>query len=235
LSSIPEKYNNVSLWDEIHGNDKLNIADYETPFPNRSTMAFYQHYVLKNKLNTPLSKWLDFGCGSGSALLNLYKFGLRCNLTATDVSPRALIKVQKNFSTVGVEIETMPLVKRHLDVEDNSFDFINAEGSIYYDSFEGVKSSIKELHRILKPGGYLRFTILSDRDRYALESFQKSENTYKVLKAGHWEHDITLCCLSRQSVFQIMDKFESTTVGYEDINYTGCDETKSNLIVTGLK
>ncbi|MCC5929305.1 MAG: class I SAM-dependent methyltransferase [Cyclobacteriaceae bacterium] len=101
----------------------------------------------------PEPKILDIGCGSGHQTLALARIA-PCEITAVDVYDGFLRKLKDNASqaTLKGSITTLNASMFELPFEDEQFDVIWSEGSIYIMGFE---NGLQTWKRFLKPGGYL--------------------------------------------------------------------------------
>jgi SAM-dependent methyltransferase len=95
----------------------------------------------------------DIGCGTGAQTMTLAQ-NVEGQITAVDLFPQFLDKLQANARTLGLEdkISTLEHSMEELPFEEESFDIIWSEGAIYIMGFE---AGIKQWRRFLKPGGYL--------------------------------------------------------------------------------
>lgn len=92
---------------------------------------------------------LDLCCGSGQATQYLVK--LSQNVTGLDASPLSLKRARQNVpSATYVEgfAEDMPLA-------DNLFDVVHTSAALHEMHPEQLRKIIKEVYRVLKPGGVL--------------------------------------------------------------------------------
>ncbi len=96
---------------------------------------------------------LDVGCGSGSQTLVLARTA-PCEITAVDVYDCLLEKLKENAGreTLKGSITTLNASMCDLPFDDEHFDLIWSEGSIYIMGFE---KGLQEWKRFLKPGGYI--------------------------------------------------------------------------------
>jgi SAM-dependent methyltransferase len=97
---------------------------------------------------------LDAGCGAGLASVDLIERGFFVH--GVDVADKMIAHCRENFAQRGLPAESYELT--HGDVlnagfEDESFDAVSALGFIQYQDDE--VASLRELRRILKPGGLL--------------------------------------------------------------------------------
>ncbi len=98
---------------------------------------------------------LDVGCGAGKQCFSYFDT-LRGNakIVGGDVSEELLAKAKEENKKRGTDIVFTELnFNKPFAFEDNSFDLASCSFAIYY--AEDIPFTIKEMHRVLKPGGYL--------------------------------------------------------------------------------
>jgi SAM-dependent methyltransferase len=92
---------------------------------------------------------LDLGCGAGENSVYFGKKGARC--VATDYSPGMVEVALKLADANGVTIEGCTANAMALDFPDNTFDLVYASNLLHH--IPDPKIALKEMHRVLKPGG----------------------------------------------------------------------------------
>ena len=113
--------------------------------------------VLKEAGIKPGFSVLDFGCGPGGYIMPLVELvGSSGRIHALDVHPLAIRRVKKTAASKGIEnIEAVESdCSTHLP--DNAVDTV-----LLYDVFHDLArpdAVLRELHRVLKPGGTLSFS-----------------------------------------------------------------------------
>jgi len=98
---------------------------------------------------------LDVGCGAGKQCFLYHQFtGGTAEITGGDVNTELLAKaVSENFK-IGNPVKFLELdFNKRFPFQDNQFDLESCCFAIYYAS--DIPSTIREMHRVLKPGGRL--------------------------------------------------------------------------------
>ena len=63
----------------------------------------------------------------------------------------------------------------------------------------------------------LRLCLKSDDDRYANEEWGIDDLTYRINRKGHWEDRMTICCITKDKLSQILVNFKEVKIEYEKI------------------
>jgi ubiquinone/menaquinone biosynthesis C-methylase UbiE len=101
-------------------------------------------------------KILDVGCGAGKQCFSYYHFlEGDCDITGGDVSAELLKQArEENPRQADGKVKFIDLnFNQRFPFEDNQFDLASCCFAIYY--AENIPFTIREMHRILKPGGRL--------------------------------------------------------------------------------
>jgi len=96
-------------------------------------------------------KVLEIGCGTGFFTKEISK--MEVDLTAIDISPD-LIEIARTNMT-GSKVELRIENAYQMTFEDNTFDAVIGSSVLHH--LEVVKA-LKEIYRVLKPGGFITFT-----------------------------------------------------------------------------
>jgi ubiquinone/menaquinone biosynthesis C-methylase UbiE len=135
---------------------------------------------------------LDYGCGPGSYIFPAAQLvGPAGRVYALDINPLAVRQVVKIADSRGLmNVDTIESDCR-TGLPDGELDVV-----LLYDTFHDLSHPdevLRELHRVLKPGGTLSFTDHHMREKDILERLTaaglfkpagKGERTYSFLKAG---------------------------------------------------
>lgn len=132
----------------------------------------------------PNSKILDLGCGLGTDAALFAQAGH--TVVATDFSEVAIEKNTQQYKDVdNLKFELLDL-SVPFKYEDNTFDVVYARLSLHYFTDVVTRQIFNEIHRVLKPGGYLCFLCKSTNDKIYGEGTKIEEDMYE--RNGHVRH-----------------------------------------------
>lgn len=98
------------------------------------------------------AKILDFGAGSGAFLKTIYELGYK-NIYGLDIDNY----LDKNIKPLVKELKLADASFDKFDWPDNNFDAVTAWE--VFEHLENPHHAVREVHRILKPGGLLLMSI----------------------------------------------------------------------------
>ena len=106
---------------------------------------------------------LDIACGSGQVTFPISKkIGDKGSIIATDISDRMVELGSKNAREKGcTNVTFMQMDAENLDFDDNNFDLVFTSLGLMY--FPDPVKSLKEMFRVLKPGGQLGIAVWGNR------------------------------------------------------------------------
>ena len=102
---------------------------------------------------------LDFGCGPGNDLVGFIEHSRPKRLIGADVSSRSLEMARKRVARHNFKTDLIKLDENKPDIPlaTNSVDYIHTSGVLHH--VYKLDETLKELYRVLKPGGKLRVMI----------------------------------------------------------------------------
>lgn len=106
-------------------------------------------FILKYMGDFRGKRLLDLGCGAGENSVYFAKRGALC--VAVDYSPGMLEVALQLAAANSVHIQGHVMNAMALDFSDNTFDFVYASNLLHH--LTEPKIAIREMHRVLKPGG----------------------------------------------------------------------------------
>ncbi len=140
------------LWNVAHKDGELN--HYST------TPTEFADEVLK--IISPSSKILELGCGVGNDSAAFAASGHQ--IIATDFSDVAIRKNFERFKDIPNLSFKILDISQPFTLSDDEFDVVYARLSLHYFANEVTRKIFREIHRILRPKGYLCFICKSVDD-----------------------------------------------------------------------
>lgn len=94
---------------------------------------------------------LDVAAGSGALSLAAARFGAR--VTAVDISPVMIERLERRAREAGFELDARVMDGHALDLEDARFDMTASEFGVML--FPNLPRGLREMVRVTKPGGHV--------------------------------------------------------------------------------
>ena len=98
----------------------------------------------------PDARVLDVGCGSGWATRMLVEYAFNGRVTGIDISDE-MIRVARESSQSQTNVDFEIASAEQLPFSDHEFTHAFSMESLYY--YRNIPKALKEIHRVLKPGG----------------------------------------------------------------------------------
>ena len=141
--------------DQLEKNSIEEFSKWADNYDNPLTsITFRQTNAKIVKLLDPKqnSSFLDVGCGSGILIKYLLEANRGMKLCGLDITPQMVEVAKRKFaSNQSVEITLGSAVK--MPYKNNSFDYVTCASSFHH--HPDPLKSVKEMVRVLKPGGKL--------------------------------------------------------------------------------
>ncbi len=126
---------------------------------------------------------LDLACGPGGWVLDLAYASPNAQVIGVDVSANNIAYAKSQARVQGLDnarFQTMDILKP-LDFPDNSFDLVNARLLLGFMPKHAWVPLVRECQRILRPGGIMRMTEMSDGSTNSLACNQLNAKVMKAL------------------------------------------------------
>jgi len=152
MSNLTEKeLREIADWQNYDANNPIDELEHlmETFLRARHLFRKTSDY---NDIFKSSKTILEIGAGSGWASCFIKKLFSDKTVIASDISEHALNLSKKWESILGVTLDKLLICKSYnIELEDNSTDLVFAFHAAHH--FVHHKETLKEIHRILKPGG----------------------------------------------------------------------------------
>ena len=158
---------NYDEWDQIYREYPLNSLGWELGRPRPILIEFIEKGLIKK------GKALDLCCGAGTNTVYLAEKGFE--VTAIDISPRAIEYAEKKAQQANVKIKLMVQNFVNLPFGDEEFDFVFDMGCFHHVKVEDRTKFIKGAHRVLKRDGNYLLTCFSYKNGPAWNHFTKKQ------------------------------------------------------------
>ena len=155
-----------------HWNAVISSSDV---FHSTESQTDFAEEVLSHISNE--STILELGCGIGADAELFAKAGN--HIVATDFSDVAIQKAIEISPKIDRLTFAVMDMTEPFPYQDNSFSVVYARLSLHYFSDSITRSIIKEIHRVLKPGGKLFFLCKSTNDSLYGEGEKMGMDMYK--------------------------------------------------------
>lgn len=139
----------MKQWNKIYKNLGKDFASKLTEWDK------FVKFLKKNKV----CKVLDIGCGTGEHLLSLAKEEFK--VWGFDLSPEAIKIAKKSFaeSNLAADLKVASMHKK-FPYKDNGFDAVYSLRTLNHCKRENIEATIKEVCRVLRPGGLIFITVI---------------------------------------------------------------------------
>lgn len=151
---------------------------------------------------------LDLGSGAGRHALLMAGMGFET--TALDASRSGLNYLAGEAASQGLKVSTVNGHMGSLPFAEGAFDYVLALNVIYHGDELAVRRAIREIRRVLRPGGVFQGTLLSKRhDDYGLGR-EISRNTFVQERAPASDRDHPHHYCNRADVAALLEGFRLT-------------------------
>jgi len=110
---------------------------------------------------------LEVGCGVGTDLLQFARAG--ANITAIDLSTKSALLAKSRLQLYQFQGNVFNGDAENLPFQDNTFDFVYSWGVLH--STPDTEKSIREVHRVCKPGGNICIMLYNRHSLVALQIY----------------------------------------------------------------
>ncbi|MHC4693825.1 MAG: class I SAM-dependent methyltransferase [Planctomycetota bacterium] len=144
--------------------DKTWISSLKSGKEEHGNLQTNLDFLVETDLLKPNYKILEVGCGIGNIVFELTKKGY--DITGSDISGEAIAYGHKKYGDIKLEVQPA----EELQFENETFDIV-----LSFDLFEHiaeVDNHIREVFRVLRPGGYYMFQTPNKYSNIIFETIQ---------------------------------------------------------------
>lgn len=192
------------------------------------------------KLNKSMNNILSIGISTGGqAELHMAKLCPNAKIIATTIDEKGIEFSREKLSNYK-ESERIILkledVSKPMNYHDNTFDYIYARLVLHYLNKQELTNALKEIYRVLKPGGIL-FVVARNNKEWELTKkefiISYDEKTNMTTYYEQWKKDVirTRQFLSEEQLKQVLveHSFKIKSIkSYKEKLYTDYERTKKN-------
>lgn len=205
---------------------------------NKFSYEMIEHNLKKHlPVDSPPLRILDAGGGNGFDSLSLAR--MNHHLDIADISQQMLNEARANAALAGVTERVSTHAIDILDIDkkfdENSFDIVLCHNVLQF--IDGPAASLKKIHKVLKPGGFLSLVTTNQYSRPFQAAFvdRDIDQAFKVLdKASKQDSvfDIRVHAYRSEQVAEWLAEIGLTVKEHYGIrcfyNYWGDNEEKNN-------
>lgn len=149
---------------------------------------------------------LDLGCGLGRHSILFAKEGF--DVTAADLSQEGINYLNDWKNKVGLEIVTKVCDMNQLPFKANEFDCVWSYHVISHTDTAGFLVILKEIERVLKPGGNIYFTLCSKEDQAYKEAGFPVVDSNTIMKTDGPEKDVPHYYVELNDILDFLCNFD---------------------------
>jgi 2-polyprenyl-3-methyl-5-hydroxy-6-metoxy-1,4-benzoquinol methylase len=141
-------------WEAESYDDKWSIS-YDKRCVDYARNLFDATVPADELRRLPYERALELGCGSGFFLLNLIQAGVARRGSVTDLSPGMVKVAIRNGESLGLDVDGRVADAEGIPYDDDTFDLVVGHAVLHH--IPDVEKSLREVVRVLKPGGRFVF------------------------------------------------------------------------------
>jgi ubiquinone/menaquinone biosynthesis C-methylase UbiE len=212
--------------------NKLYSKGIRGKYPNEMLIRFINakfHNVNRGKI-----KILDLGFGTGRHLIYLAQEGF--DTYGVESSRNGAKIADKWLKERNLKATTMVGSFVKIDADNNEFDAVVDIASIQHNNYDDIKKIVREVYRVLTPGGYFFSCIKTKYDSLYKESKPLDKKT-RIISAKTEKADTNtiICFLSKKNLLTLFSMFLKVNIEKEEWTYNNMKNKVSHWVITVQK
>ena len=171
---------------------------------------------------------VEFGCGNGAILCSLLQLGAK-SITGIDWGENSVAYARKEVQRFSkgepIHIDVANVLSSGLD--SNRYDFGVSNGVFHHLSKNHIIPALKEVNRVLRPGGL--FWFYTDGNALSSELWDMTVEVMEGVSPTQIEQVLKLLNISREKTVHLMDAMKATYV------HASLEEVKTWLEQSGFE
>lgn len=214
-----------TIWETIHKNQEWG------KYPSESVIRYVaRNYYNKNRKQI---KILDFCCGGGSHTWYLAREGF--DVYAFDGSKSAVNKVKDRLEKEGLKADLRVRDALELDYEDNFFDCVIDNVSIYANKFEDITKMYEKIYGILKQGGGMYTSMFSKHTTGYGMGEQIEKDTFIKIPCGSLTGRGTVHFYDEKEITELLNKVGFCDIQIDLLHYTDGGNVIEQFLIMAKK
>ena len=197
------------LWEGAHAQPR-----FRPRYPHEQVVRWTLRHF--DPAAAPAPKLLDLGCGAGRHALFFAAEGF--NAWACDISRTGIAQLQASAQARCLAVHAMQGSAHDLSAyADASFDGVVSFGVLYYMTLAEAQQAVREVHRVLRPGGHFHCVLRSDADSRRAGATAVAPCTWRLGQLGEgaasdFEAGMEMLFFSRAEVEQLFAPFAQVSI-----------------------
>ncbi len=214
-----------TIWETIHKNQEWG------KYPSELVIRYVaRNYYNKNRKQI---KILDFCCGAGSHTWYLAREGF--DVYTFDGSKSAVSKVKDRLEKEGLKADLRVRDGLELDYEDNYFDCVIDNVSIYANKFENITKMYEKIYDMTKQGGGIFTSVFSKNTTGYGMGEQIEKGTFINLSCGVLKGRGIVYFYDENEITFLLDKIGFCGIQSDLVHYTDNGNVVEMILVQAKK
>lgn len=154
---------------------------------------------------------IEIGSGVGNNLLPIAQYGMNC--FGVDISETAILEAKSRAQEQSLSVSFSIGNIENLDFDGNFSDYILDRSVLTCTDEETIMNSIKEIHRVLKPGGIFFAFDWFGQNHPDLNYGEKiAPNTYCNFERGRFKNVSSIYAFNFEILNRVLKEFENLKI-----------------------